>query len=266
DHTQILGDTLAQIAGEKAGIMKPGCTVVSAPQPAEVLAVLEKRRTEMNASLILAGRDISWESRGSKPSRQAFSIQSKLRNYQLSLPLLGDFQMENAALAIAAIETLEKNGTEINCTHIVRGLSTVKWPARLQILNRAPLLIIDGAHNPYSISKVIESIKKYFHYKRASVIFGSSQDKDIEGMAKELSGFAEHVILASSPHPRAATTDYLTAIFHKSGMQAEVSGTVGEALSCALSRSGRDDLILATGSLFLAAAIQKEFNKRSKFI
>ena len=265
DHTQILGDTLAQIAGEKAGIMKQGCTVISAPQPAEVLAVIGDKSRELNTPLILAGRDISWENHGSKLDRQAFSVQSKLRNYQISLPLLGDFQMENAALAIAAIETLEKNGTAIDCTYIVRGLSTVKWPARLQILNRAPLLIIDGAHNPYSIRKVIESIKKYFHYKRSTVIFGSSQDKDIEGMAKELSGFSDHVILTSSPHPRAATTDFLAAIFHKSGIQAGVSENVGEALSCALSESKRDDLILATGSLFLAAAIQKEFNERSKF-
>ena len=266
DHTQILGDTLAQIAGEKAGIIKPGCTVISAPQPAEALVVIENKRRAMNTLFILAGRDIRWESRGSTLSRQVFSIQSKLRNYQLSLHLLGDFQMENAALAIAAIEVLEENGTEIDRTHIVRGLSNVKWPARLQVLNHAPLLIIDGAHNPYSIKKVIESIKKYFHYKRTSVIFGSSQDKDIEGMANELSGFADHVILASSPHPRAATTDYLTAIFQKSGMQTIVAGTMGEALSCALTDSGKDDLILATGSLFLAAAIQKEFNKRIKFI
>ncbi len=265
DHTQVLGDTLAQIAGEKAGIIKRGCAVISAPQPAEALAVIENKCREMGTSLILAGRDISWESHGSTLSRQAFSIQSKL-NYQLSLPLLGDFQMENAALAVAAIETLEKNGTEIDCTHIVRGISTVKWPARLQVLNHAPLLIIDGAHNPYSICKVIESIKKHFNYKRTYVIFGSSQDKDIEGMAKELSGFADHIILASSTHPRAAATDYLTAIFHESGIPARVSATVGEALSCALSGSGRDDLILATGSLFLAAAIQKEYKNRNKFI
>jgi dihydrofolate synthase/folylpolyglutamate synthase len=266
DHTQILGDTLAQIAGEKAGIMKPGCRVISAPQSAEALAVIENKRREINTPLILAGCDISWESRRSTLSRQAFSIQSKLRNYQISLPLLGDYQMENAALAIAAIESLEKTGTKIDCTHIVRGLSNVKWPARLQVLNRTPLLIIDGAHNPYSVNKVIESIKKYFHYKRTFVIFGCSQDKDIEGMAKELSGFADQVILTSSPHPRAATTDYLIPIFQKSGMQVRVTGIVEEALSYALSESGKDDLVLATGSLFLAAAIQKEFNKRSKFI
>jgi dihydrofolate synthase/folylpolyglutamate synthase len=180
DHTQILGDTLAQIAGEKAGIIKRGCTVISAPQSAEALAVIENISRKMNTSLILAGRDISWESRGSKLSSQAFSIQSKLRNYQISLSLLGDYQMENAALAIAAVESLAKTGTKIDCTHIVRGLSNVKWPARLQVLNRTPLLIIDGAHNPYSVNKIIESIKKYFHYKRVFVIFGCSQDKDVE--------------------------------------------------------------------------------------
>ncbi len=266
DHTQILGNTVAQIASEKAGIIKPGCALVSAPQPLEAMEIIEKRRRKTLTTLVLAGRDITWENQGSNWRRQIFSVHSKSGSYTLKLPLLGDYQMENAVLAIAAIEALQKKGLRIGCTHIMRGMSNVKWPVRLQVLTRKPWLIADGAHNPYSIKKVVESIRQYFPHKRTLVIFGSSQDKDIEGMAKELAGFADQVILTASSHPRAATTDRLLAAFQNSGVPSTATDSAREALSSALNKMEKDDLILATGSLFLAAAIQEAFSKRRKFL
>jgi dihydrofolate synthase/folylpolyglutamate synthase len=266
DHTQILGNTVGQIAGEKAGIIKPGCMLISAPQPAEALAVIEKSRRNTSTPLVLAGRDITWKNLGSNWRRQTFSVHSKSCNYTLNIPLPGDYQMENAALAIAAIEALQEKGFKIDCTHIMRGMSKVKWPLRMQVLRRRPWLIADGAHNPYSMKKVVESIDKYFPHKRTLVIFGSSQDKDIEGMAKELAGFADHVELTASSHPRAATTGQLLAAFQKAGVPCAAEDNADDALSSALSNAGEDDLILATGSLFLAAAVQKAFTRRGKFM
>jgi dihydrofolate synthase / folylpolyglutamate synthase len=266
DHTQVLGNTVAQIANEKAGIIKPGCTLISAPQPAGAMKVIEKTQRQTLTPLVLAGRDVTWENQGSNWRRQVFSVHSKSCSYTLKLPLLGDYQMENAALAIAAIEALQEKGVNTDCTHIMRGMSQVKWPVRLQVLSRNPWLIADGAHNPYSIKKVIESINKYFPHKKTSVIFGSSQDKDIEGMAKELAGFADRVILTASSHPRAATTDRLLAAFQNSGVQCRAIGSADEALSSILNDIGKDDLILATGSLFLAAAVHEAFTRRREFL
>jgi len=266
DHTQVLGNTLAEIAGEKAGIIKHGCTVISAPQPPEADAVIKERCRLLNARLIRVGRDVTWSHISSDSQGQSFSVKGILKQYGLIIPLLGDYQMENACLAIAAIEALQQQGVSINCTEIANGLSRVKWPARLQILNRFPLLIIDGAHNVYSINRLIESIRKYFSYRKVYVIFGSSRDKDIEGMAKELCGFADNVILTSSIHPRAASTDYLEQIFAASGITVDKKQDASQSLAVALAETGKDDLILATGSLFLAADIQKAFKKSAKLI
>ncbi|MBN1375798.1 MAG: bifunctional folylpolyglutamate synthase/dihydrofolate synthase [Dehalococcoidia bacterium] len=265
DHMQILGGTVAEIAGEKAGIIKPECAVISALQPPPAMKIIEKKCADVNAALLVAGRDISWAHEASSLGCQRFSIQSKLDTYRVSLPLMGDFQMENAALTVAAVEALSKYIT-IDRTHIVRGLRKVKWPARMQVISRHPLVIIDGAHNPYSIKKLTESLKRHFNYKNVLVIFGSSQDKDIKGMIKEISKLSDHFIITSSNHPRAATAGQISSVLQKSGLHVSVARNAQAALSFALERSGQDDLILATGSLFLAAAIGEALTKRRKII
>jgi dihydrofolate synthase/folylpolyglutamate synthase len=169
--------------------------------------------------------------------------------------------MENAGLAIAAAESLQLRGANISTEHIAAGLKNVKWPARLQILGRAPLLVIDGAHNAHSMNVSLASVKKYFTYNRLIVIFGSSGDKDIEGMAGELAGAAWKVIVTSSGHPRAAAARHLADIFRSQGVTADIRRNAAEALSVALSASAEDDLILATGSLFLAADIGRAFKE-----
>lgn len=265
DHTQVLGGTLDLIAREKAGIIKPGCTVITAPQVPEVMAVIQNRCDELRAGLTVCGRDITWHAGTSGLAGQSFTVYGKLAEYELSIPLLGDFQMENTSLVIGAIETLQKKGFDIEYTQIVRGLRRVKWPARMQVLNTRPLLVIDGAHNPYSVERMVTSIRKCFKYKRVLVIFGSSRDKDIEGMARSLStSFADEVILVRSSHPRAAGTDYLASIFSNANMKYEAVENASEALGAALHKAEADDLILATGSLFAAADIEKEFKKMQK--
>jgi dihydrofolate synthase / folylpolyglutamate synthase len=259
DHIQILGDTLTKIAIEKAGIIKPRCTVISAPQMPEVLKVIKNKCNEENVPLLLAGRDITWNQRAWDLNGQTFSVNGKLSNYDVTIPLLGDYQMENAALAIASIEVLIQKGIPINCTHIMCGLSKVKWPARMQIINKEPLIIIDGAHNPYSLREVIKSIKKLFAYKKVFVIFGASKDKDIKGMAKEMTGFADSLFLTHSMHGRSADLKNLVALFEDTNLNYTTSDNVKEALSKALLLAGKNDLILATGSLFLASDVCKEY-------
>ncbi|MDD5648696.1 MAG: bifunctional folylpolyglutamate synthase/dihydrofolate synthase [Dehalococcoidia bacterium] len=259
DHTGVLGDTLSKIAGEKAGIIKPGCTVISAPQEPEALAVIKEKCRLVNSELILAGKDITWKRLDGNLNGQSFSVQSRNGSYALRIPLLGDYQMENASLAVAAAEALQQLGTMIALDHIAAGLKNVHWPARLQILKRAPLLVIDGAHNAHSMKVLLESVKRYLPYKKLIVIFGSSGDKDIEGMAKALAGPAWKVIVTSSGHPRAAAARQLAGVFALQGLTADIRRNAKEALSAADNAAAEDDLILATGSLFLAADIGRVF-------
>jgi dihydrofolate synthase/folylpolyglutamate synthase len=265
DHTQVLGDTLEKIAGEKAGIIKAASTVVSAPQPAEAARVIAEKCHSLKARLVIAGKDLTWKRLSGDYSNQHFSVKSAQRDYKLSIPLLGDHQLENAACAIAAVESLQATGLKIRYRDIIRGMANITWPARLQILGTSPLLIVDGAHNVYSIRTVISSIKKYFKFKKAIVIFGSSRDKDIGGMARELAGFADQVILTASKHARAAGTDYLEEVFTRSGLRTVITENSGGALAKASELAGKEDLILVTGSLFLAADIKSESDKLGNF-
>ena len=264
DHTGVLGDTLSKIAAEKASIIKPGCTVISAPQKVEALAVIKRACRLSGVELVLAGKDITWKRLGGNLNGQSFTVRTRNGSYNLRIPLMGDYQMENAGLAVAAAEALQLRGADISTEHIAAGLKNVKWPARLQILSKAPLLVIDGAHNAHSMNVLLASVKKYFTFNRLIVIFGSSGDKDIESMAGELAGAAWKVIVTSSGHPRAATARRLAGIFGSQGVTADIRHSTEEALSAALSTSAEDDLILATGSLFLAADIGKAF-KEGKF-
>lgn len=259
DHTEVLGKTLKEIASEKAGIIKPCSTVISAPQLPEAASVIEQKCSELGVQLILAGRDLTWKRIGGDFYGQDFSLSSKQANYHLSIPLLGDFQLENAALAIATIEQLNVKGFQIDNRAIRKGLKKLKWPARLQIMGTRPLFIVDGAHNVYSIHRLLESIKNYFRFNRAIVIFGASSDKDITGMAEELGLFASHIILTASGHARSAGVQYLTETFHKAGIETLRADNPPQALANALALATEDDLILATGSLFLAAEIQTRY-------
>lgn len=264
DHTQILGETLEEIAVEKVGIIKPGCTVISAPQSPEVTTIIEQKCKGLGLSLIQAGKDITWQRIGGDLSGQHFKLTSRTGEYDLFIPLLGDYQLENAALAVAAIEKLCQDGISIKYKDAVAGLRTVYWPARFQILQRSPLIIIDGAHNPYSLKRVIESINKYFSFNRAFVIFGSSNDKDIAGMAKELSNFASEIVLTISGHPRAAKISELVQRFNQAGVEASSATDLRSAIADFISLAEKNDLILVTGSLFLAAEAATIFKKANK--
>jgi len=261
DHTQVLGNTLAQIAAEKAGIIKPGCTVISAPQQPAALAVIEERCRLSGSELILARRDVNWKRLSGNLDGQTLTISGRDGSYKLRIPLLGDHQLENTCLAVAAAEVLRQRGTDITREHISQGLGGVKWPARLQVLKRAPLLVIDGAHNVYSMKALAESVRKYFPHKNLQVIFGSSADKDIDGMAGVLATLAGKVIVTGSGHPRAAAAEQLARVFRRHGISAKIKPDAREALSAALAASGKDDLVVATGSLFLAAEIGRLFRE-----
>jgi dihydrofolate synthase/folylpolyglutamate synthase len=253
DHTQILGNSLEEIAREKAGIIKSGCWVVISPQPEEAASVISDICREKEAKVVQVGKDVTWHKISGDLHHQSLVIEGRTSKYQVSIPLLGDFQLENAATAVAALEILSSAGFAISTADITQGLAQVKWPGRFQILQQHPTVLIDGAHNVASMKRLVNNINAYFTHKRIFLVFGTSCDKDIPGIISELVPLSPQVIVTKVSHSRAAPLSTLVAEFTKRGIEPETEETVTEAISRALSLAGRTDIICVTGSLFVVA-------------
>jgi len=252
DHTQILGNSLEEIAREKGGIIKSGCRVVLSPQPEEAAPVITDICREKEAKVVQVGKDITWHKIGGDLHHQSLVIEGKTSKYQVSIPLLGDFQLGNAAAAVAALEILASTGFAISAADIAQGLARVKWSGRFQILQQHPTVLVDGAHNVASMKVLVSNIKAYFSYKRIFLVFGTSCDKDIPGIINELVALSPQVIVTRTAHSRAATISTMAAEFSKRGIEPEIRETVAEAISRALYLADRTDIICVIGSLFVA--------------
>jgi len=261
DHTQVLGDSLEKIASEKAGIIKPGSVVVSSPQPKEVIPVIDDVCHQRKARLIQVGTDVAWHKITSDLCHQSFTVGGKMGTHHITIPLLGDYQVENAATAVAALEVLASLGFRITAEDIARGLARVDWPGRFQILRRQPIVLVDGAHNVASIRRLVENIKTYFDYDQVFLVIGTSCDKDISGIVKELVPLSPQVAVTRSSHPRAASPSTVAAEFISQGIEPKLSDNVFQALSQTLSLADKEDLICVTGSLFVMAEALNYFSK-----
>jgi dihydrofolate synthase/folylpolyglutamate synthase len=251
DHTQILGSTLKEIAREKAGIIKPGCRVVVSPQPEEAAPVIDNVCHERKARVVKVGKEVTWRKTGGGLSHQSLAIKGRANDYQITIPLLGDYQLENAAAAVAALEILTSMSFAISATDIARGLAGVSWPGRFQILQQNPTVLVDGAHNVSSMRALVSSVRAYFADKRTFLVFGTSTDKNIPGIVDEVVSLSPRVIVTRASQSRAASPSTLAAEFRKRGIQTETSETVPEALSRAISEAHTTDLVCVTGSLFV---------------
>ncbi len=259
DHMEVLGDTLAEIAAEKAGIVKKGGTVVSAPQAAEAAAVIERSCLAAGARLIRVGKDVTWQRLGFKEASQSLSVQGRFGRYDIDIPLLGRHQLDNAATAVAVLEVIAEAGLKVDKAAIQKGMANVDWPGRLQVVSRRPLIVLDGAHNVDSARKLRQALEEYFKFDRALLILGLSADKDLAGIAAELAPLFREAIVTRSPHPRAMASDPIRAELARLGTHVSMAENVGAALELARGRSGATDLICVTGSLFIVAEALKHF-------
>jgi dihydrofolate synthase/folylpolyglutamate synthase len=251
DHMEILGDTVEKIAVEKAGIIKHGSIVINFTQPGGVTGIIEEACRSRNAVLFQMGNDITWKRSGGNLHYQSVDMVGNLDKYNIELPLLGDFQMENAAAAVLAAEIISEKGNSITKQQIISGIAGVNWPGRMHILSSNPLIVADGAHNAYSIRVMAESVKKYFRSENYLVILGTSIDKDIPGIANGLAGFTQKIIATRSTHPRAASIDLIKKAFSKYDITVAEAENVPQAIAMAKVEAGEKDLILITGSLFI---------------
>ncbi|MGE5375246.1 MAG: bifunctional folylpolyglutamate synthase/dihydrofolate synthase [Bacteroidota bacterium] len=260
DHMAVLGDTLAKIAREKAGIIKPGVPVVSSPQKEEALAVLERVAKEKDSPLVLVGREVKFERLASSLDGQSLRIlDTGSPAIDLRLPLLGEHQVQNAATAYTALKT---SGLEISNRAIQDGFSQVKWHARFEVVRRDPPVIFDSAHNQDSFLKLRGALDEYFPGKQVYLIFGASEDKNIPGMFEELKPKIKKLIVTRADHPRALQTEEIIRLADRAGLESEAVHPVESAFRRALELSEKDgSIVLSAGSMFVTAEVMQAWNQ-----
>jgi len=261
DHMAVLGDTLAKIAGEKAGIIKEGVPVVSSPQNEEALQVLERVATERSCPFILVGKDVKFERLASSLDGQTLRISDSIRHLTLDvrLPLLGTHQIENAATAYVALKT---GGIEISDEAIQKGFAEVKWHARFEVVRREPPVIFDSAHNEDSFVKLRQTLEEHFPGRMVTLIFGASEDKNIPGMFAVMKPKIKRLIVTRADHPRALEPEKIVEQAEQAGLESEALSPVESAFWRALELSEKDgSIVLSAGSMFVTAEVMMAWNK-----
>lgn len=205
--------------------------------------------------MIKVGKDVTWQIKDRSYASQSFRLKGLRDEFHLTIPLLGDHQLDNAAVAVACLEVLADSEAGITPVTIADGMSQVNWPGRLQVLRHNPLFVLDCAHNADSAMKLRESIGRYFEFDDLLLIVGTSKEKDLPGIVAELAALPARIIVTRSDNPRAASTSVLVAEFSKWGIVPMVSETVASAVDLALAEAKPTDLVCATGSLFVVAEV-----------
>lgn len=269
DHTAVLGDTLTLIAGEKAGIIKPGIPVISSPQKDEALRVLEKVAAERQAPLTLVGRDVTFRPVEHSLDGQRFEVKKKGKGagqkaegspLSLSIPLLGIYQVENATTAYAALKAC---GLGIPDQAIRAGFAAVSWPARFEIARREnPTVIFDSAHNQDSFEKLAEALRTYFPGRQVTLIFGVSEDKHLSAMLAAIRPLLARLIATRADHPRALEPEKIVEAAQALGVACEAAAPVETALDRALENAQKDgSIVLSAGSIFVSAEAKNIYQR-----
>jgi len=267
DHTSLLGDTLTEIAGEKSGIIKPGIPVVSSPQEEEARVVIEKVAQEHSSQLIQVGRDLLYEEITHSLEGQTFRVWSPKKSNEdsviISIPLLGPHQMDNAATAYATLDIFSQKGLTIAQDDILRGFKKVFWPGRFEIVRLSPPVVLDCAHNRDSAYKLRLTLEEIFPGKSILLIFGASEDKDIQGMLIELMPLVKEMMFVKSFHPRAIEPTKLVDMVQPFGHPYQIVEQIPEALEKAVQIAGDNLIVLVTGSIFVVAEARKYMEKKA---
>lgn len=257
EHTRILGDTLAAIAREKAGIIKPESCVVSAAQAPEVIEVIQQRCQAQQAALAVAGREFHSAIEASSSEGSTFHFRGFGHHWRdLQIPLLGRHQVGNASVALAVIAHLMAQGWAIDTDHIAHGLSQVQWEGRLEILDRQPWTVCDGAFTVGAAQHLRQSLTELFDYQRLWLVLGLSADKNLSGIVDCLGTLAHEVIVTPFHHPRSCDPHQLAAHVRRQDIPVRIAPDPVTALAWARAAAHPDDMICVAGSLFLLGEIK----------
>lgn len=259
DHTSILGDTTEKIAAEKAGIIKKGCPVLWCGNDASAERVIRQAAIELKADeFYLVDR--------STLSLRQMTLDGTVFDFgeykNLSLNLLGTYQPQNASNVLSAIEIIKNQGVSIPKTAVEKGLSTVSWKARFEIISSNPLFIADGAHNPEGIDAAIEGISTYFKDEKVGIITGVMADKDYNYMAKRIASVAKQVFCLTPDNPRALPSSEYAKLFNSLGVGNLACPSVDSAVKSAVDWARKENCpVICLGSLYMYGDICRALDK-----
>ena len=257
DHMRQLGNTIEEIAKEKAGVFKTGVPIVTVQQDPNAMRVLKAQATAVKAPLSVTGIDIDFSHRFETspehgPHNRVCLTTPTSKFEHLRVPLQGIHQAINCGLALAMLDKLKNCGYDIDNDKAVEGLSRVKLPGRMEMICDDPRILIDAAHNASSIHALMHAIGQSIAYDSMIVIFGCNEDKDAKGMLRELQFGADKVIFTRSNSLKAMSPDELSEMYVAiSGKMCQSAPSLGEALRLAKSAVSKEDLICITGSFYL---------------
>ena len=259
DHTQYLGSTLEAIASEKAGILKPDSIAITGAQP-PALAVIEAAAQKHKIPLLRLGPEIELTATDKQWAGVLATVTTPAGTYRdLRIPLLGLHQAENAALAVAAVDALRSRGWEISDGALRDGLARTRWPGRLEVIDRNPIVLVDGAHNPAGLQRSLATVRSLAKDRQVVIVFGAMKDKDLPAMLAQLRAVNAPVIFSAIDWHRAAAPADLAAQF---GTPAETADSSGEALGRARERASSNGIVLVCGSLYLVGEVMSATRAR----
>ena len=258
DHMEFLGDTLGKIALQKAGIIKPHTSVVSAVQDMEAMEVIRDvcRKKECVFDTVDQEqiKDISYGYEG-----QSFSYKD-WKNIKISL--MGSYQIKNAALALEAIEALRKLGYELNDKAVYQGMKTAVWKGRFTVISKEPFIIMDGAHNQAAAEELVRSLKLYYPGKKFYYIFGMFRDKDYHQVIRLTAPLAEHIVTVETPeNPRALPAEELKKAVAEVNPSVEAAGSLRMAVNRVMEQIDKDAVIVIFGSLSFLGEAEMAVNR-----
>ena len=254
DHCGKLGTSLAEVAGEKAGIIKPGVPVVSAPQEPEVLKVLEKRARDEGTKIIVTGRDVTCKniSGGINYRGLTWSLDA------VSVPLNGSLQLQNAAVALTTLEILASDGCPVEPVTAREGIQTVQWPGRLQTISTNPEIVVDGACNTGAMHKAVEFISARRPRDKTVAVVAICKDKEVSKVLAILGTAASCFVLTQVDNPRAMDVQEL-AERTPENVNVIIETNIDHALRKAVACVPADGLIIITGSLYLVGEVFRHY-------
>lgn len=258
DHTEYLGNTLGEIAGEKCGILKPGCPVVAYRSAPEAMKVIRARAKELECPVRTADfgkiKALSADLQGQTFQYKQFP--------ELTVHLLGAHQLKNAAVALETISVLRKAGWEIPDEAVVQGMDATRWPGRFEVLQDNPLVIVDGAHNPQGVESLIAAVKEYLPGQHIVCVTGVLADKDWKPMMDRLKTVVSDFVAVTPDSPRALGNVRLARYLTDREHWVSVADDVEKGLTGALERAkATGGMVLACGSLYMAADVRRFFGR-----
>jgi dihydrofolate synthase/folylpolyglutamate synthase len=269
DHMAQLGNTLAKIAEEKAGIFKKDIPALTVVQDPEVEPVLRRIAEKVGAPFDVAGKSIEFSyrfesSRMLGPHNRVCLTTSASKFEHLAVPLIGEHQAVNCGLALSVIDRLKARGFQINDMKAMEGLAKTRIPGRMEMVNQTPRVIVDGAHNAASLDAMMRAIGQHIPYDSMVVIFGCCADKDVAGMLERSTSGADKVIFTKVNNIRTADPEELAARYVELyGKMAQVAPTLADALEIANRAVTKEDLICITGSFYLVGEAKKHFASKA---